>query len=83
MYIERVSDNFCSPTNEYPYKPRHLSEFVCDSRVGSATLPGAPKDLSGAPTCLQTYHNHSHRTSVSVISDPSYSEGLPEYYPRV
>ena len=73
VYIRRVSDNFCSPPNKHPYEPRHLSVFVCDSRVGSATLPGAPKVLSGAPTCFQTYHNHSHRTPVSVIRDPSYS----------
>jgi len=57
--IQKVSDSACSPPNEYPYEPRHLSEFVCDFRIGSATLPGAPKVLSGALTCSQTYHNHS------------------------
>jgi len=73
MHIGRVSDNACSPPNESPYDPRHPSEFVCDSQVGSATLPGAPKHLSGALTCSQHYQNHSHRTPVSVIRDPSYS----------
>ena len=114
MYIRKVSDDLCSPPNAYQYEPRHRSKFVCDSRVGSATLPGAPNVLSGAPRCFQTYHNHSHCTPVSVIRDPShsctgrrrfqlllsrsseipvtsvpvvgdssYSEGLPEYPPKV
>jgi len=83
MYIRRVSDNACSSLNEYPYEPRHLSEFVCDSRVGSATLPGAPQVLSGTLTCSQTYPNYSHCTPVTVIRDPSYSEGRPECPPRV
>jgi len=54
IYSRRVSDNCCSAPNEYPYEPRHLSEFLCDSRIGLATLPGAPKVLSGALTCFQT-----------------------------
>jgi len=71
--IRRVSDNTCSSPNEYRYEPWHLSEFVCDFRIGWPRLPGAPKVLSGAPTCSQTYHNHSHGTPVPVIRDPSYS----------
>jgi len=46
-------------------------------------LPGAPKVLSAAPRCSQTYHNHSHGTPVPVIRDPSYSEGRPECPPKV
>jgi len=46
-------------------------------------LPGAPKVLSGALRCSQTYHNHSHCTPVAVICDPSYSEGRQECPPRV
>jgi len=73
MYIPRVSDNPCSPPNNYPYDPRHVSESVWDSHVGFATLPGAPRGPSGAPTCSLAYHNHSHCTPVPVIRDPSYS----------
>jgi len=57
--IRRVSYSACSAPNKYLYKPRHLSRYVCDFRIGSATLPGAPKALPSAPTCSQTYHNHS------------------------
>jgi len=46
-------------------------------------FPGAPKVLSGALTCFQTYHNHFHGTPLPVISDPSYSQGQPECPPRV
>jgi hypothetical protein len=49
----------------------------------SPVLPGAHDVLSGAPTCSQTYHNHSHGTPVPVIRDPSYSECRPECPPRV
>ena len=73
MYIRRVLDNACSPLHEYPLEPRHRSEGVCDSRIGLATLPGAPKARSGAPTCSQTYPNHSHHAPDPVLSDPSYS----------
>jgi len=52
-------------------------------RRRSLVLPGAPKVLSGALRCSQTYHNHSHSTPVPVIRDPSYSEGRPECPPRV
>ena len=57
--IQRVSDNACCPPNGYLYESRHLSEVVCHFHIGSATLPGAHNVLSGAPTCSQTYHNHS------------------------
>jgi len=83
VYIRRVSDHACSPLNQYPSEPRHLSEFACDSNVGLATRPGAPKVLSDAPTCSQTYHNQSHGTPVPVIRDPSYSRGRPECPPNV
>jgi hypothetical protein len=62
---------------------RHLSEFACDSRVGSVTLPGAPKVLSSTPTFSKTYLNHSHGTPLNIIRYPSYSQGRPECPPRV
>jgi len=71
--IREVSPNACNPQTEYLYEPRHLSECVCDSRIGSATLPGAPEALPGAQTCSEMHHNRSHCTSVRVIRDPSYS----------
>jgi len=84
MYIPRVSDNACSPPYDHPSHPRqHLSECVCDSRVGLVTLPGAPKVLSVTLTCSQTYHNHSYGTPVPVIRDPSYSHSRLECPPRV
>ena len=55
----RVSDDTCSPPNEYLYEPRHSSVFVWDFHIGSVRLPGAREVLSGAPRCSQTYHNHS------------------------
>jgi len=55
----------------------------CGFRNSSATFPGAPKVFSSAPRCPQTYLNHSHRTSVPVIGDPSYSDARPECPPRV
>jgi len=83
MYIWRVSVNSCSPLKENPYEPRHLPELTCDFQIGSATLPGAPKVLSGAPTCSQPYHNHSPGTPVPVIRDAGYCQGWPECPPRV
>jgi len=59
----------------------HWRFLACCRR--SQVLPGAPNVLSGAPRCSQSYHNHSHGTPVPVIWDPSYSEGQPEYPPRV
>jgi len=70
--IRRVADNTCSPPNESLYEPCHLSGFVCDFRMFSPSLPGAPKVLSGAPMCSQTSHNHSHGTPLLVIRDLSY-----------
>jgi len=81
--IQRVSDNTCSPPNEYLYESWHLSEFVCNVRIGSPTHPGAPKVLSSTPICSQTYHNRSHGTPVPVIRDPSYSKGQLECPSRV
>jgi len=37
-YIWRVSDNTCSPPNEYPSEPRHHSNVVQDSCMGWVTL---------------------------------------------
>jgi len=51
-YIWRISDNACSPSNEYPFKPRHLSELVLDSRIGWATVPGTPKLITTAHMVL-------------------------------
>jgi hypothetical protein len=48
-YIWRISDNACSPSNEYPYGPRHLSELVSNSCIDWATVPGAPKLITTAP----------------------------------
>jgi len=42
----------------------------------SQVPPDTPNVVSSAPRCSETYHNHSHGTSVAVIRDPSYSEGL-------
>jgi hypothetical protein len=67
MDIQRISDNTWTPPNEWLNKQTHLSESLCEFRIGSPTLPGAPKVLFGAPTCSQTYHNHSHGTPVAVI----------------
>jgi len=83
VYTQRVLDNACSPPNEYPWEPRHLSDCVWDSRVGSVTLPGAPKVLSGTLMSSQSYHNHSHSSPVPVMRDPSYSQGRLECPPRV
>jgi hypothetical protein len=71
--IRRVSVKTCCPATEYLYAPWHLSKFVYDFRTGLSTFSGAPKVLSGALTCSETFHNHSHGTPVPVISDPSYS----------
>ena len=51
-YIRRISDTACSPSNEYPSEPRHLAELVCDSRIGCATGPGAPKLITTTPMVL-------------------------------
>jgi hypothetical protein len=83
MDIQRVSDYGRSPLNEYLSELRHLSQLVCDIRIGSMTLPGAPKHSSGTPTYSQTSRNHSHSTHLPVIRDSSCSEGWPEYPPRV
>jgi len=83
MYICRVSDNTCSPPNEYSTESWHLSEFVSDSCVSSARLPGAPTVLHGASIWSQTNHNHSHGTSVPVIRDPSYTHCWRECPPMV
>jgi len=83
VYVQKVSDHARSLLNDYLSEPRHLSEFACESRIGLATFPDAPNVLSGAPTCSQTYHNHSLDTPVPVIRDPSYSQGLLECPPRV
>ena len=40
-----VSDNACSPPNEYIAEPRHLSASVCDFHFGSVTVPGEHKAL--------------------------------------
>jgi len=82
-YIQRVSDNTGSPPKEYSQEPRHLSDFGCDSRVGSATLRGAPKVLSGTLMSSQNAHTYSHDTPLPVIRDPSDSQSRPEHSTRV
>jgi hypothetical protein len=52
-------------------------------RRHSHVLPGAPKVLSGALRCFQTYHNHFHGTPVPVIRALSYSKGRSECPPMV
>jgi len=49
----------------------------------SPALLGAPRLVVGAPRCSQTYQIHSHHTPVSVIRDPSNSEGQPQCPPTV
>jgi len=49
----------------------------------SQVLHCATKGISGARRFSQTYHIHSHGTSVPVIRDPSYTEGQQECPPRV
>ena len=84
VHVHPESLRSCLQSSEWLFiEPRHPSEFACDSRIGSATLPGAPKVLSGAPPCSETYHNHSHGTHESVIRVPSYSQGRLECPPRV
>jgi hypothetical protein len=46
-------------------------------------LPHGPKAFSSALRCSQTYHNHSYGTPVSVIRDPSYTDGWQEIPHRV
>jgi hypothetical protein len=82
MYIRRGLDHAGSPLTEYPVEPRDLSVNVCDSRVDSATIPGAQNVHSCTLTCSQTYHTHSHGTSVLIISDSSYCHGRPKCPPR-
>jgi hypothetical protein len=53
VYTGRISDNACSPSNEYPYEPRHLSDFVWDSRIGWVTVPAAPKLITAGPMVFQ------------------------------
>jgi len=74
-------DSRCSLTCCWGSQARRRRAQVCRSL--SQVLPGAHKVLSVAPRCSQPYHNHSHGTPVPVIRDPSYSEGWPEYPPRV
>ena len=90
MYIRRVSDNACSPPNKYPYDPRHLSEFVCDSRRHSQVHPKfspalrrAPKLITITPIVLLYQSSEIPVTPVAVVRDPSYSEGRQECPPRV
>jgi len=80
-YISRVSHIARSPLNKYPEEPRHLSQCVADSRVASATLPGALNVFSSAPLCSQIYHNHSRDTPEPVISSVINGSLLPGFAP--
>jgi len=53
VYIRRISDIACHPSNEYLSEPRHLSVFVQDSRIGWATVLGTPKHFTNTPMVLQ------------------------------
>jgi len=75
------SNSRCSQTcHRRSQACRQLSQ---DCRRRSQVLPCAPKVLSRAPRCSQTYHNHCHGTPGPVIRDPSYPEGRLECPPRV
>jgi len=71
----------CSQASHWCSQASHWRSQTCCQC--SPVLPGVPKVLSGAPRCSQIYHNHSHGTTVPVISDPSYSEGRQECPRRV
>jgi len=73
VYIQRISDTACSPSNEYPYEPRHLSELVWHILHW----------LGDRPRWSQTYYNCSHGAPIQVIRDPSYSKCRPGWTPRV
>ena len=47
-----MSNLACSPSNEYSSETRHLIEFDWDSRIGWATVQGAPKSITPTPTVL-------------------------------
>jgi len=66
----------------YPQHTQHCCRHSQACRQCSLGLSGAPKVLSGAPRCSQTYHNHSG-TPVVDIRDPSYAECQMECPPRV
>ena len=55
----RITINGCSTSNEYPYEPRHLPEFVWDFSIGWATVPGAPNLITTAPMVLPSVSNGS------------------------
>jgi len=44
---------------------------------------GFPHWLGESSRCSQTSHNCSHGAPVPVIRDPNYSDGRPEFPPRV
>jgi len=67
VYIQIIPDEACSPLQEYPSEPRHLSESVWDSYVGWAPLPGVPKVHSSALTYSQISHKYSPSTSVQLV----------------
>jgi len=52
VYIWRISDNACSPSNEDRLEPTHLSELVWDSRIGCQIVPVAPNWITTAPIVL-------------------------------
>jgi hypothetical protein len=51
-YIQRISDDAFSPSNEYPSERRHLSELVWDSAIGWVTVPGVSKLITTTPMVL-------------------------------
>jgi hypothetical protein len=74
----------CTSTHrEYLSTPVTDSRCSQSCRLPSQVLPGAPKDLSGASRCSQTYHYLAHGTPVLVIRDLSNSECRAECPPRV
>jgi hypothetical protein len=51
-YITRISGNAYSPSIEYPFERRNRAEFVWDSFIAWAIVPGAPKLTTTAPMVL-------------------------------
>jgi len=59
----------------------HQRSWTC--RQCSEVLRGAPKVLSGALRCSQTYYNHFKGTPEPMIRYPNNSKGQPECPPMV
>jgi len=63
VFSQSVSVNACSPTNEYPFEPRHLFRFVWNFNITCTTVLGTCKPLCSAPMYSDIHLNHCHRSS--------------------